>query len=235
MQCGMSGLRRVGEDANPFGSKFRDTSGGFDAGNNQRTYTKPSYTLFVTGIPDAESSDGVEAVFALDKGFLQCRPVGHKSRRMVFVDYDAIENATRAMQAHQGFKWEDVDEGLKIDYDQDARSKRNTALDKGIYDKFYPIGDRKPRLETESEMFARLREQSEQSGSTKSVTVRKNQVKNWRNGARGCGSRFLVKTKSKDDKNEEQSTASVSQSPGIGSLVSYESDSDGDTMREETS
>lgn len=63
------------------------------------------------GIPDAESSDAVQSVFEFDEGFLQCRPVGHKSKRMVFVDYDSIEHATRALQAHQGWKWEPVDEG----------------------------------------------------------------------------------------------------------------------------
>ena len=34
------------------------------------------------------------------------------------MDYDSIENATKALRAHQGWKWEPVDEGLKIDYDQ---------------------------------------------------------------------------------------------------------------------
>ena len=219
----MSGLRRVGEDANPFGSKFRDTFGGFDAGNGQRTYTKPSYTLFVTGIPDAESSDSVEAVFALDKGFLQCRPVGHKSRRMVFVDYDAVENATRALQTHQGFKWDDVDEGLKIDYDQDARSKRNTAMDQGIYDKFYAIGARKAKQESESELFARLREQSEFSGVT-SMT-RKTVQKNLKKDPKSCA-RLQVKAKTKsEDQPAEVKGTSVSTGP-FTSLVSYDSDSE---------
>ena len=77
----MSGLHRFGVDANPFGSKFDASCGGYAAGNGQRTYTRPSYTLYVTGIPDAESSDAVQAVFEHDEGFLQCRPVGHKSKR----------------------------------------------------------------------------------------------------------------------------------------------------------
>lgn len=58
----MSGLHRFGVDVNPFGSKYQDRFGGFAAGNGQRTYTKPSYTLYVTGIPDAESSDAVQSV-----------------------------------------------------------------------------------------------------------------------------------------------------------------------------
>lgn len=154
----MSGLVKQGVDASPFGSKFKDVDGGFDAGNGQRTYTRPSYTLFVTGIPDAESSDAVEVVFQDDPGFMQCRPIGHKkSRRMVFVDFDCIDHASLAMKRHQGHKWEDVDEGLKIDYDQDARCKRNTALDEGMFEKFWPIGPRVARAETDQELFARLR------------------------------------------------------------------------------
>ena len=231
----MSGLRRVGEDANPFGSKFKDSCGGFDAGNGQRTYTKPSYTLFVTGIPDAESSDSVEEVFAHDKGFLQCRPVGHKSRRMVFVDYDAIDHATSAMRMHQGFKWEDVDEGLRIDYDQDARSKRNTALDQGIYDKFYPIAARKPVAESESEWFARLREQSGTSSGTApktSLTVRKAALKHSKD-AKNCSARIQVRAR--NDKADSCSSAEGAQNERVAensaeasfaSLVGYESDSD---------
>jgi len=172
----MSGLRRFGVDANPFGSKYSDKFGGFAAGNGQRTYTKPSYTLFVTGIPDAESSDSVASVFEFDAGFLQCRPVGHKSKRMVFVDYDTIEHATKALQAHQGWKWEPIDEGLKIDYDQDARCKRNTALDLGLYEKFYAIGPRKAPLESESEMFARLKAEGVNAGSVKGSSLKESPV-----------------------------------------------------------
>merc|ERR1712157_197209 len=96
-----------------------------------------------------------------DAGFLQCRPVGHKnSRRMVFVDYDAIEHATKGLMAHQGHKWDDVDEGLKIDYDKDARSKRNTAIDDGRFEKFWPRGPRRMHLESEGEFFARLKSES---------------------------------------------------------------------------
>mmetsp|Transcript_11543 Transcript_11543/g.21853 ORF Transcript_11543/g.21853 Transcript_11543/m.21853 type:complete len:230 (+) Transcript_11543:58-747(+) len=224
----MSGLRRIGEDANPFGSKFQATSGGFDAGNGQRTYTKPSYTLFVTGIPDAESSDAVEAVFSLDRGFLQCRPVGHKARRMVFVDYDSIEQATQAMQSHQGFKWEDVDEGLKIDYDQDARCKRNTALDQGIYDKFYPIAVRKPRLETEAELFARLRDEADHN-SKPPLKARKTQKQD----AKGPAAQIHVKTKASEtasrvlqDVHGAEQTAVSCASALVSALVSYPSDSE---------
>eukprot|EP00450_Noctiluca_scintillans_P029147 CAMPEP_0194539578 /NCGR_PEP_ID=MMETSP0253-20130528/79573_1 /TAXON_ID=2966 /ORGANISM="Noctiluca scintillans" /LENGTH=209 /DNA_ID=CAMNT_0039385867 /DNA_START=29 /DNA_END=654 /DNA_ORIENTATION=- len=157
----MAGLVKRGRDANVFGSRYQDTEGGFDAGNGKRTYTKPTYTLFVVGIPDAESSDSVESVFRGDIGFLQCRPVGHKrSRRMVFVDYGEVEHATRGMQAHQGHKWEPVDVGLQIDYDHDARTKRNVALDEGRFEKFWPCGPRKAKLETDGELFARLKAQA---------------------------------------------------------------------------
>lgn len=154
----MAGLKKYGVDANPYGSKFKDDKGGYDAGNGQRTYTKPTFTLFVVGVPDAESSDAVQRVFENDVGYLQARPVGHKtSRRMVFVDYGSPEHAHKAMIAHQGHKWEDVDEGLKIDFDHDARCKRNTALDEGRFEKFWPCGTRKKRLESDRDMFARLR------------------------------------------------------------------------------
>mmetsp|Transcript_70804 Transcript_70804/g.207466 ORF Transcript_70804/g.207466 Transcript_70804/m.207466 type:complete len:282 (-) Transcript_70804:76-921(-) len=168
----MSGLYKQGVEANPFGSKFSETSGGQDAGNGRRTYTKPSFTLFVVGIPDAESSDAVARVFDADRGFLQCRPVGHKqTRRMVFVDYDSIENATAAMQAHQGHKWEDVDAGLKIDYDQDARSKRNTALDQGLYEKFWAIGPRIARPPSDADLFTQLRSEAMEAAATRPSLV----------------------------------------------------------------
>jgi len=163
----MAGLKRGGADANPYGSKYKDTEGGNDAGDGKRTYTSPTYTLFVTGIPDAESSDAVQFVFERDVGFMQSRPIGHKrGRRMVFVDYDSIENATKGLQAHQGHFWEEMDEGLKIDYDKDARSKRNTALDEGISEKFWSLGPRREIEETDSELFARLRAEAEESQAT---------------------------------------------------------------------
>lgn len=155
----MAGLKRSGVDANAFGSKFKDTSGGIDAGHGKRTYTAPAYTLFVVGVPDAEGSDSVEAVFRMDPGFMQCRPVGHKrSRRMCFIDYSSIEDATRGMRMHQGQKFEPADAGLSIDFDHDARQKRNTALDEGIFEKFFPCGPRVAQAEDEGALFHRLRE-----------------------------------------------------------------------------
>ncbi len=213
----MSGLRRFGVDANPFGSKYSDKFGGFAAGNGQRTYTKPSYTLFVTGIPDAESSDAVQSVFEYDQGFLQCRPVGHKSKRMVFVDYDTIEHATKALQAHQGWKWEPVDEGLKIDYDQDARCKRNTALDLGLYEKFYAIGPRTAPLESESEMFARLKaERAEKVDSVKAKRPAKASMTSGPSGGGTLGAKILIRNKEK----EVLSETKISESKG---LVQYSS------------
>eukprot|EP00928_Gymnodinium_smaydae_P049734 TRINITY_DN3339_c1_g3_i2.p1 TRINITY_DN3339_c1_g3~~TRINITY_DN3339_c1_g3_i2.p1 ORF type:complete len:321 (-),score=98.44 TRINITY_DN3339_c1_g3_i2:18-980(-) len=157
----MAGLIRKGKDANVFGSKFKATEGGLDAGNGKRTYTTPSYTLFVTHIPDAEGSAAVERVFENDRGFLQCRPVGHKQRRrMVFVDYDSIEAATRGMRLHQGRKFAPEDEGLRIDFDKDARQKRNIALDQGRFEKFFPIGVRKAYVESEEAVFARERSEA---------------------------------------------------------------------------
>lgn len=219
----MSGLHRFGVDVNPFGSKYQDRFGGFAAGNGQRTYTKPSYTLYVTGIPDAESSDAVQSVFEFDEGFLQCRPVGHKSKRMVFVDYDSIEHATRALQAHQGWKWEPVDEGLKIDYDQDARNKRNTALDLGLYEKFYAIGPRKAEVESESQMFARLKAESSSGSATKSSKAPP-AAKAKEKGLGALGAKIQIK--SRDAKAAKAAAEVESKAGASGALVQYSSDSE---------
>lgn len=231
--CIMSGLRRFGVDANPFGSKYSDKFGGFAAGNGQRTYTKPSYTLFVTGIPDAESSDAVASVFEFDAGFLQCRPVGHKSKRMVFVDYDTIEHATKALQAHQGWKWEPIDEGLKIDYDQDARCKRNTALDLGLYEKFYAIGPRKAPLESESEMFARLKAEGSVQADKKrpgpGPSGPKASKATGPSGGGTLGAKILIRNKGPKDVNEKDASKEIpEESPVISEskgLVQYGSSS----------
>eukprot|EP00930_Biecheleria_cincta_P077162 TRINITY_DN64436_c0_g1_i1.p1 TRINITY_DN64436_c0_g1~~TRINITY_DN64436_c0_g1_i1.p1 ORF type:complete len:249 (-),score=52.03 TRINITY_DN64436_c0_g1_i1:105-851(-) len=228
----MAGLKKHGIDANPFGSKFKDTEGGYDAGNGKRTYTHPSYTLFVTKIPDAESSDSVAQVFEYDEGFLQCRPVGHKARRMVFVDYDSISCATKGMQAHQGFRWEDVDEGLNIDYDKDARCKRNTALDAGHFEKFWPIGSRKAKVESDSELFARLKAESNPSGSKRpAADVPKAKPK-----AKAFAARLQIKSK---DQSEERCSPAPAPEPasaaaaGVG-LVTYDSsDSEDDPGKEQ--
>ena len=238
----MSGLRRFGVDANPFGSKYSDKFGGFAAGNGQRTYTKPSYTLFVTGIPDAESSDAVASVFEFDAGFLQCRPVGHKSKRMVFVDYDTIEHATKALQAHQGWKWEPIDEGLKIDYDQDARCKRNTALDLGLYEKFYAIGPRKAPLESESEMFARLKAEGSVQADKKRPGPGPSGPKASKattTGGGTLGAKILIRNKgskdvhgSKDASKEIPQIAVISESKG---LVQYGSSSGEEEVERDSS
>ena len=218
----MSGLRRCGVDANPFGSKYQDKFGGFAAGNGQRTYTKPSYTLYVTGIPDAESSDAVQSVFEYDEGFLQCRPVGHKSKRMVFVDYDSIEHATRALKAHQGWKWEPVDEGLKIDYDQDARNKRNTALDLGLYEKFYAIAPRKAEVESESQMFARLKAESKEPNVARARAPAKAKAP-----LGGLGAKIQIKSKDpKEIKESDGKTAKDGDESKATGLVQYSSDSE---------
>lgn len=151
-------MLRHGVESQAFGSKFKDLDGGNDAGNGRRTYTKPTPTLFVCGIPDAESSDRVAEVFREDEGFIRCRPVSHHTngpskRRMCFIDYDTVTNSSVGMKAHQGHKWDAVDEGLKIDYD-DAPSKR---MGSDYYEKFWPVAPRKPRVETDEEMWSRLK------------------------------------------------------------------------------
>lgn len=235
----MSGLYKSGVDVNPFGSKFSEKTGGLDAGNGMRTYTKPSYTLFVVGIPDAESSDSIEKVFAGDRGFLQCRPVGHKlARRMVFVDYDSIPNATTAMQAHQGHKWEEIDEGLKIDFDQDAREKRNTALDQGLYEKFWAVGPRVPKAASEAELWSKLRAEALEEKS-KSLLPTKTPVVSKRPRAKASLAAHLRVKGSGDggdvrpgpspgqtlETGKASSQATAPELQGMGCLAGYGSDS----------
>ncbi|CAK9118687.1 unnamed protein product [Durusdinium trenchii] len=222
----MSGLHRLGVDVNPFGSKYQERFGGHAAGQGQRTYTKPSYTLFVTGIPDAESSDSVQSVFEYDDGFLQCRPVGHKSRRMVFVDYDTIEHATKALRAHQGWKWEPVDEGLKIDYDQDARRKRNCALDLGLYEKFWAIGERKPPQESEKEMFARLKAEADLPKTESKISKAHGQASKGR-GTGSLGAKIQIKNKEPKETETSAAAPGAATEPAAPSLlVNYSSDSE---------
>lgn len=236
----MAGLKGTGIDANPFGSKFQANEGGWDAGNGKRTYTRPSYTLFVTGIPDAEGSDAVEKIFMNDAGYIQCRPVGHKkARRMIFVDYATIEQATKGLQAHQGHKWEPVDSGLKIDYDQDARTKRNIAVEEGNYEKFWPLAPRREQQEDEESMFDRLRMEEEEFliASRRRDTVRalgKGKAKAKANAKGGFRAKLQITREGASlDASEalranNDSAAAADSLEGVGALTGYASDSDDD-------
>eukprot|EP00929_Paragymnodinium_shiwhaense_P093229 TRINITY_DN5336_c1_g1_i1.p1 TRINITY_DN5336_c1_g1~~TRINITY_DN5336_c1_g1_i1.p1 ORF type:complete len:279 (-),score=93.44 TRINITY_DN5336_c1_g1_i1:87-923(-) len=165
----MAGLRRPGAKdgdvssrVSPlYRSKYPDASLR-EAGAGVKTRTKPSLTLFVVGIPADQTSDSVAAVFEGDEGLVGCRPVGGK-KRMVFVDYDSVSCATKAMQKHQGHVWEGSTGCLKIDYDKDERNKRSRAVDAGHHGKWKGFGrlsSKRRKRETEGELFARLKREA---------------------------------------------------------------------------
>lgn len=239
----MAGLKKRGEDANPYGSRYKAEVGGWDAGKGTRTYTRPTYTLFVVGIPDAESSDSVQRVFERDPGFLQARPVGYKtSRRMVFVDYDSPEHAHKAMIAHQGHKWHEVDVGLKIDFDHDARTKRNVALDQGHFEKFWPCGPRRARPESERDIYARLKSEAAEKQVTQNQPVAMMQTRS-RPKRAGLAAKLRIKdhdnpTKPGDGKSCVETDAAPcnkadEQAAALGGLLGYGSASEGETEEEE--
>ena len=110
--------------------------------------------------------------------------------------------------------------GLKIDYDQDARNKRNTALDLGLYEKFYAIGPRKAEVESESQMFARLKAESS-SGSTTKSSKAPPAAKAKEKGLGALGAKIQIKSKDAKAAAEVESKAGAS-----GALVQYSSDSE---------
>lgn len=99
------------------------------------TRTKQNSTLYVTNIPrhvqnsrDFEKSMGI--IFKDDPGYFGIR----FKRRMCFVDFESIADATKAMIKHQNQRLPGVKPdwmGLMIDYDKDCRSKRNRAYEAG--------------------------------------------------------------------------------------------------------
>eukprot|EP00929_Paragymnodinium_shiwhaense_P112998 TRINITY_DN81269_c0_g1_i1.p1 TRINITY_DN81269_c0_g1~~TRINITY_DN81269_c0_g1_i1.p1 ORF type:complete len:265 (+),score=78.30 TRINITY_DN81269_c0_g1_i1:80-874(+) len=248
----MAGVVRKGRDANPYGSKFKEEEGGIDAGQGKRTYTTPSYTLFVNGIPDAEGSAAVQEVFENDPGFLQCRPVGHKrNRRMCFIDYGSIEDATRGLRAHQGHKWDPIDKGLKIDFDHDARQKRNVALDSGHYEPFFATRERVAPEEDEGEIFKRLRQEAkEDAREEKKFRAAPPPSKKARKASSGKSlvkKGFAAKLKIKKagaeaaETEEDQKTAATdatggaSKSAPLGGLLGYGSESESSEEEASTS
>ena len=93
-----------------------------------KTHTRPARTLFVTNVPNHVQSEDLEKVFEKDQGYERVRMV----RRMCFVDYETVSQATAGMRKHQNFEFP-VPEGQKlpngrgimVDYDKDAVEKRN--------------------------------------------------------------------------------------------------------------
>ena len=115
--------------------------------------------------------------------------------------------------------------GLKIDYDQDARSKRNTALDMGLYEKFYAIGPRKAEVESESQMFARLKAESSSGSATKSSKAPPAKAKE--KGLGALGAKIQIKSKdAKAAKAAESEESKAGASGSSGALVQYSSDSE---------
>lgn len=96
------------------------------------TRTRQSPTLFVTNLPRDLPVVAVQAMFQNAPGFQQVRTVRH----MVFADFFDVRTATSAMQLCQNARFEgfeDVRQGIMIDYDKDARVKRNKAFSSGNY------------------------------------------------------------------------------------------------------
>ena len=86
------------------------------------TRTAQSPTLFVTNLPPGLPTQALQQLFELDDGFSCIRTVRH----MIFVDFHDIRTATRAMQRHNNAKFEgfqNVKQGIMIDYDKDPRGK----------------------------------------------------------------------------------------------------------------
>jgi len=99
------------------------------------TKTKPSLTLFVANIPPGAWFERVEAVFMADPGLTSVRQA--KRNTMVFVDYDDVPSATKAMLKHQDHRFPGLERGggLKIDFDKDPDKKRNLAHAKDMKEK----------------------------------------------------------------------------------------------------
>eukprot|EP00927_Polykrikos_kofoidii_P005375 TRINITY_DN1212_c0_g2_i1.p1 TRINITY_DN1212_c0_g2~~TRINITY_DN1212_c0_g2_i1.p1 ORF type:complete len:308 (+),score=45.37 TRINITY_DN1212_c0_g2_i1:113-1036(+) len=160
----MAGLQRPGAvrslaAKNPlYTTKYDDSNIARDAGSGLRTRTRPTLTLFVTNIPNAQTSETVKEAFANDEGFLQCRPVSRSGRRMVFVDYDSVACATKGLRRHQGQTWAGDSTGLSIDYDKDERAKRSRAIDTpNKWQRFGRAPVKRSKRESEGELFVRLK------------------------------------------------------------------------------
>lgn len=96
------------------------------------TRTRQSPTLFITNLPRGLPAIALQALFSNAPGFQQIRTVRH----MVFVDFYDVRTATSAMQQCQNARFEgfeDVQQGIMIDYDKDARAKRNKAFSSGKF------------------------------------------------------------------------------------------------------
>mmetsp|Transcript_42380 Transcript_42380/g.111634 ORF Transcript_42380/g.111634 Transcript_42380/m.111634 type:complete len:340 (+) Transcript_42380:29-1048(+) len=97
---------------------------------NTITQTEQALTLYVSSIPEGVSFEALEGLFKDDVGFLSARPVGTTKRRLAFIDFETIRDATLSMRMHQGYKFPGTKAGIRIDYDKDKRQKRNAAIER---------------------------------------------------------------------------------------------------------
>lgn len=108
------------------------SSGGVFTGMHA-TATAPSSTLFITNIDPRIPLSEVAALFQHEGGFIAFRNV----RRMCFIDFASVRDATNAMRKRQNYHFPSLTHDttakkLLIDYDKDEASKRNAAFTKQI-------------------------------------------------------------------------------------------------------
>ena len=88
-----------------------------------------SRTLYITNLPGNIMLKDLQGLFQQDTGFLSARRV----RGMGFCDFDTKQDATNALDQHQGHKFKEGDRGILISYDKDdgdgkvAHGKRQQA------------------------------------------------------------------------------------------------------------
>ena len=73
-------------------------------------------TLYVRNVPESLTKEALETLFRPTAGFLQVRVVQHM-RRMVFVDFESVAQATSAMDKYQGYCFPGMREAFPDDYE----------------------------------------------------------------------------------------------------------------------
>jgi len=108
------------------------SEGGVWAGAGGRaTHTKQSATLFVTNMDPRTTLEEVAQLFKKEQGFFAFRTV----RRMCFVDFHSIRDATQALRKYQNYAFPSLPSGCKrllIDYDKDAPEKRTAQFERQV-------------------------------------------------------------------------------------------------------
>ena len=118
-------------------------------GKGFSTQNAPAPTLFVSQVPASTPRRDVEELFAQEPGYIALRTVRH----MYFVDFDSVRQSTEAMRKYQGYTGFHVagkngqsvvspqpragaaglTGGILIDFDKDARSKRNKQFERQMH------------------------------------------------------------------------------------------------------